>query len=85
MDYQWQDGLWWGGDTGTNAMTLEARVTWDGYIAGLAGGHCCQGTECTLFKAAAGPGPEVGLSLLELLVYREAGLGPPGSFRCRPD
>ena len=31
VDYQWQDGLWWGGDAGTNAMTLEARVTWDGY------------------------------------------------------
>ena len=84
VDDEWKNSLWWGGNTGTNAMTLEARVTWDCHIAGLAGGHGCKGTECTLFEAAAGPGPEVGLSVLKLLVDRRAGFGPLGALRCGP-
>ena len=28
----WLDSLWWGVDAGADAMTLEARITWDGYV-----------------------------------------------------
>ena len=84
VDDEWQDSLWWGSNAGTDAMTLEARVTWDSHAAGLAGGHCRQGAECTLFEAAAGPGPKVGLSFLKLLVDCEAGFGPAGRLRCGP-
>ena len=54
---EWKNSLWWGGNTGTNAMALEARVAWDCHIAGPVGGHGCKGTEGALFEAARGPGP----------------------------
>ena len=66
-------------------MTLEARVTRECHKAGLAGGHGCKGTKCTLFETAAGPSPEVGLSFLQLLVDCKAGFGPLGALWCGPN
>ena len=84
VDDERENGLWRGCNAGTDAMALEARVAWDSHIAGLAGGHGREGTESTLLEAAAGPGPEVRLSFLKLLIDRKASFGPPGAFRCRP-
>ena len=35
VDDEWKNSLWWGSNTGTHAVTLEARITWDCHIAGL--------------------------------------------------
>ena len=56
VDNKWKDCPRWGGNTGAHAMALKAGITWYCYVAGMARGQRCKGTECTLLEAAAGLG-----------------------------